>query len=170
MNTKYKKYSLLAGSAVILASALTLNLTGNTIVDSLDSIDMSCVSTLSLPVLRGGAKFNGSVMVQLHKNRTGEIYFSGIVSEPSAEKEGTEKQFDVQRSITFEYQIVDTNTIKLYDSQLSKKTVDSVPDRLFNNAIYDSAESQKQMRVSRLHNGYLIGNMFSPSSLCVNKS
>ncbi|ASG64032.1 hypothetical protein CEW81_19425 [Kluyvera genomosp. 3] len=66
--------------------------------------------------------------------------------------------------------MLDSSTARLSEARVSKKSTDTIPDDFFTKAIYDSSEPERRMHISKLQNAYLIGNIFSPSLMCVSKS
>lgn len=110
-----------------------------------------------MPELPHGVKFNGSVYVQIYKDGSGEVDFSGVVTETGEHGVG---KSSVQRTIAFEYVMLDSGTVRLSEARLRKKSADTMPDDFFTKAIYDSSEPEKRMHVSKLQNAYLIGNIF----------
>ena len=75
MNTKYKTKILLAGAAVLVAVSALLSANGIALITVNQGISVHCVSTLSLPELPGGGKYDGSLMLQLQKDNTGVLDF-----------------------------------------------------------------------------------------------
>lgn len=162
-----KKKILISVSAIAFVSAIAVRATGIADWAPNNGISINCVSTISMPELPHGVKFNGSVYVQIYKDGSGEVDFSGVVTETGEHGVG---KSSVQRTIAFEYVMLDSGTVRLSEARLRKKSADTMPDDFFTKAIYDSSESEKRMHVSKLQNAYLIGNIFSPSLLCVSKS
>ncbi|EBP0972724.1 hypothetical protein LB58_18785 [Salmonella enterica] len=162
-----KKKMLIGFSVITFVSAIAVRATGITDLTFDNGISIDCVSTISMPELPHGTKFNGSVYVQIHTDGSGEVDFSGVITETG--ELGVGKK-NVQRTISFEYEMVNSDTVRLSEARLSKKSTDTIPDDFFTKSIYDSTEPEKRMHVSKLQNAYLIGNVFSPSLLCVSKS
>lgn len=162
-----KKLAIISFSVITFLSAIVVRATGIVDWTSNNGISINCVSTISMPELPHGSKFNGSVYVQLHVNGSGEVDFSGIVSETG--EYGIGKR-NIQRTITFAYEMLDSSTARLSEARVSKKSTDTIPDDFFTKAIYDSSEPERRMHISKLQNAYLIGNIFSPSLMCVSKS
>ena len=78
-----------------------------------------------MPELPHGVKFNGSVYVQIYKDGSGEVDFSGVVTETGEHGVG---KSSVQRTIAFEYVMLDSGTVRLSEARLRKKSADTMPD------------------------------------------
>lgn len=169
MKIKNKKYIILTVSSAVLLFALLMRMTGYSQWSLSNGIGINCVSTYKMPELPDGSKYTGSLSLHTYQNGSGEVVFSGILAVPGAEGKSAQ-QLVILRSITFTYQKIDTDIFKLTDFHTSKKSLDTVSDTFFAKVIFDIAEPEKSIRISSLHNGYLIGNTFSPTTLCVTKS
>ncbi len=53
---------------------------------SSNGVSINCISTISMPELPHGSKFNGSVYVQIHNDGTGEVDFSGVVTKTGSKE------------------------------------------------------------------------------------
>lgn len=162
-----KKAIVISLLVVAFVSAVAVRYTGITDWLYNKKISINCVSTISMPELPYSSKFNGSIYLQIHTDGSGEVDFSGIVTKNG--EHGVEK-LNVQRTISFHYEKIEPDTVRLSEARLSKKSNDSISDDFFKKIIYDSSEKEKRMHISKLQNAYLIGNVFSPSLLCVSKS
>lgn len=170
MNTKYKTKILLAGAAILVAVSALLSANGITLIPVNQGISVHCVSTLSLPELPGGGKYDGSLMIQLQTDNTGVIDFSGIITTTPLADNRPGRRLILQRSVSFNYRIKDNGVVFLQDVKMSKHSLDNVSDEMFIHNIYDPFTPSKRAQIYKIDNAYLLGNTFSPTNVCVSKS
>ncbi|MDM3278852.1 MULTISPECIES: hypothetical protein [Citrobacter] len=169
MNTKYKTKILLAGAAVLVAVSALLSANGIALITVNQGISVHCVSTLSLPELPRGGKYDGSLMLQLQKDNTGVLDFSGIITTTPPADNRPGHRLILQRSVSFNYRIGDKGVVFLEDMKMSKHSLDNVSDEMFTHNIYDPFTPGKRAQMYKMNNAYLLGNTFSPTNVCVSK-
>lgn len=104
----------------------------------------------------------GVLTLRIDGEGSGRMSISATVRD----KEGA-KQYKLLRDINFDYRYEGEGYLVMQNMAVRKKVSDTMPNALFNSAIFDFSGEVRRMRITSLENGYLLGNAFSPVLMCI---
>ncbi|MCR6469469.1 MULTISPECIES: hypothetical protein [Enterobacter] len=85
----------------------------------------------------------------------------------AARNSTTQKNYNLLRDINFNYTYEGEGYLSIKPLAFTRTVSDDMPDDLFNRAIFDTSGETRRLRITKLKNGYIIWNAFSPALMCI---
>ncbi|MCK7310532.1 hypothetical protein [Enterobacter quasiroggenkampii] len=148
-----------AAACLALAVALIANIKGYTLLSSAQSEKVSCTSTLQIVLPETDHLFNARISMQLDGD-DGYFVVYGDVTDNS-------KSWRMYRQLKFSYHPRSNGWIDIDEFISSKHVEDNLPDSFFNAYIFDVSRKHPRIRLTKVNDGYLVWNSFTPFMLCI---
>ncbi|TQI78363.1 FidL-like putative membrane protein [Serratia fonticola] len=127
--------------------------------------NIDCDSSLSIPIMRDGYNFSGTIHMTFKPNGSGSVAMTGSLA-----RSGGKQSYDILRTVYFDYIYDNYSYLTLSNFVVKKNITDDTAEALFNNVLFDFSSASRQIRVEKLNdNAYLIENAFSPVFICIKK-
>ncbi|WP_431224771.1 hypothetical protein ACQ86O_07895 [Serratia sp. L9] len=158
LNNRNRSFIWLISFALI-AGALLFNILMHKFVVRERSPYVSCTSFFTV---QSDFKTEGVMSLDLDGNGQGRMSISGNVL-GSADS----KKLTLLRDINFQYRYEGNGYLTLQQVTVQKNARDNIPDALLNESIFDFSLGSRRLRLTKVENGYLLWNAFSPVLMCI---
>ena len=143
---------------VIIAAALFFNIVMHNFFINEKGQKVSCISFFTI---LSNVRTEGVLTLKIDGEGRGMINISGGVKDTSGSM-----KYNILRKVDFSYRHDENGYITMQDIFITKKISDNMPDRLFNESVFDFSSEKRRLRITELGNGYLLWNAFSPVLIC----
>ncbi|EHB7665592.1 hypothetical protein JV483_003531 [Escherichia coli] len=123
-------------------------------------LNNDCSASLSMydKSARFSARLN--IYLNLRNDNTGYLDFGGKIS-------NGEENYTIARAWRFDYVERTGDTLHLSRATMEKRAADNSPDALVNARLFSvSSDKGRYVKIRKLHNTLVIGNLYSPLFLC----
>lgn len=79
-----------------------------------------------------------------------------------------QKPLKLLRDVDFDYRYEGDGYLTIQHLAVTRNASDNMPQELFNRAIFDTSGETRRLRVTKLEDGYIVWNAFSPTLMCIN--
>lgn len=126
-----------------------------------NTYDIQCESYVAYRAQQSDTGFDMAIAMNMHHNAKGEFVIEGTMGKKN-------QTWSINRDITFNYARLHNNTIKMDHINIVKYGRDNVPDDMFNDIFLSTAgTSGRIITLSKVLNGYLVGNLRAPAFICL---
>ncbi|CAI1660102.1 hypothetical protein [Serratia fonticola] len=107
-------------------------------------------------------KTKGVMSLHINGKGQGEMGISATVKNNAGSS-----IYHLLRNVDFEYRHKDNGDLIMQMIEIHKKASDNMPNELFNQSIVDFSVKNRMLKITKVGDGYLLWNDFSPVMMCV---
>lgn len=159
MLSKRKRNIILLSAGAIIIVALAIELFMHHFSHRESGPRISCNAFFTVEFTMKSA---GVLSFNLDGSGHGHMDISANVTDAS-----DQLKYKLLRNITFDYHNEGNGYLSLKEVHVIKLASDTMPNKLFNESLFDFSLSNRRLRITEVNNGYLLWNTFSPVMMCV---
>lgn len=146
-------------SIIVVMASLVINLFINISLLQYINNDISCESYFSV---KSDVVILGVMNLHIIGGNSGRISLSATVNDGKSKV-----KYNVLRNIYFHYKNEGNGYISFLNMNVIKKAGDNTPDLLLNESVYDFSLKKRVIKITKLNDGYILWNEFSPVMICM---